>query len=56
MARAAGVEVPETRLVEERGLAHRMTRRFDRVEDRKIHLHSLGDAACGLQPARSLLL
>ena len=42
MARAAGVEVPETRLVEERGLAHFMTRRFDRVEDRKIHLHSLG--------------
>src|SRR5687768_11776497 len=45
MARAAGVEVPETRLVEERGLAHFMTRRFDRVEDRKIHLHSLGGCA-----------
>ena len=42
MARAAGVEVPETRLVEERGLAHFMTRRFDRAEDRRIHLHSLG--------------
>jgi serine/threonine-protein kinase HipA len=42
MARAAGVQVPETRLIEERGLAHFMSRRFDRKGGRKIHMHSLG--------------
>jgi len=42
MARDAGIAMPETRLVEERGHGHLLVRRFDRVEGRKLHLHSLG--------------
>ena len=45
MARAAGIEVPETHLLREREYAHFMVRRFDRgVDDplSRIHLHSLG--------------
>ncbi len=42
MAAAAGLEVAETRLLEERRLAHFMTRRFDRVGERRLHLHSVG--------------
>jgi serine/threonine-protein kinase HipA len=42
MARAAGLQVPETHLLEERRLAHFLTRRFDRVEGRRLHLHSVG--------------
>lgn len=45
MARAAGIEMAETRLLEEGGRAHFMTRRFDRADDgSKLHLQSL----CGL--------
>ncbi len=44
MARAAGIEMSECRLLEENGRAHFMTRRFDRVDGRKLHLQSL----CGL--------
>lgn len=44
MATAAGIEMSPCRLLEERGRAHFMTRRFDRDGHRKIHLHSL----CGL--------
>ncbi|MCX5755066.1 MAG: type II toxin-antitoxin system HipA family toxin [Gemmatimonadetes bacterium] len=47
MAREAGLEVAETTLLEEAGYAHLMSRRFDRIEGRRIHLHSLG----GLQHA-----
>ncbi len=42
MAREAGIDMSECRLLEENGRAHFMTRRFDRTaEGRKIHLQSL---------------
>lgn len=49
MARAAGITMAETRLVEENARAHFMTRRFDRVEEQtgtlaggtKLHMQSL---------------
>ena len=44
MARAAGIEMTECRLLEEHGRAHFLTRRFDRSGGKKIHLQSL----CGL--------
>ncbi len=45
MARAAGIEMAECRLLEEGGRAHFMTRRFDRLAGgEKLHLHSL----CGM--------
>ena len=44
MAQAAGIHMTECRLLEEHGRAHFMTRRFDRVDGRKLHLQSL----CGL--------
>jgi serine/threonine-protein kinase HipA len=43
MARAAGLDVPETHLLRERRLAHFMVRRFDRTPDHgRLHLHTLG--------------
>ena len=43
MAREAGIETAEVRLLKERRLAHLMSRRFDRGrEGARIHLHSLG--------------
>jgi serine/threonine-protein kinase HipA len=44
MARAADIEMAETRLLEENGRAHFLTRRFDRQDGKKIHMQSL----CGL--------
>ncbi len=44
MARAAGIDMMECRLLEEHGRAHFLTRRFDRVAGRKIHMQTL----CGL--------
>ena len=44
MARAAGIDMTECRLLEEHGRAHFLTRRFDRVAGRKIHMQTL----CGL--------
>lgn len=44
MAKAAGIEMTECRLLEENGRAHFMTRRFDRVNGEKLHLQSL----CGI--------
>jgi serine/threonine-protein kinase HipA len=41
MARAAGIEMTECRLLEENGRAHFMTRRFDRVKGERLHLQSL---------------
>ena len=41
MARAAGIDMAETRLLEEGGRAHFMTRRFDRVDGARLHLQSL---------------
>ena len=45
MAREAGVEMSDCRLLEEGGRAHFMTRRFDRVGNEKLHMQSL----CALQ-------
>ncbi|MCH7717300.1 MAG: type II toxin-antitoxin system HipA family toxin [Gemmatimonadetes bacterium] len=43
MARAAGIEMEPTHLMEERGYGHFMTRRFDRPPGGgKLHMHSLG--------------
>jgi len=44
MARDAGIDMTECRLLEENGRAHFMTRRFDRAGGEKIHLQSL----CGV--------
>ncbi len=46
MARAAGIEMSECRLMEESGRHHFMTRRFDRTPaGRKLHMQSLGGLA-----------
>lgn len=44
MARNCGIEMEESRLLEENGRAHFMTRRFDRNRDNhsKIHMQTLG--------------
>ena len=47
MARAAGIDVAESTLLHGDGLAHFMSRRFDRVDGRRVHLHSL----CGMRHA-----
>ena len=45
MARAAGIHMSPTRLLEENGRAHFMTKRFDRLDDgTRLHLQSL----CGM--------
>ena len=44
MARAAGIEMSECRLLEENGRAHFITKRFDRINGEKLHLQSL----CGI--------
>jgi len=46
MARAAGIDMSPTELLEESGRAHFLTRRFDRVGDDSLHLQSL----CALVP------
>ena len=46
LARAAGIEMTASRLLEEGGRRHFMTRRFDRREDGdKLHMQSLGAIA-----------
>lgn len=46
MARAAGIDITECRLLEEGGRRHFMTRRFDRLDDgSKLHMLSLGAMA-----------
>lgn len=46
MARAAGIEVSECRLMEENGRCHFMTKRFDRRDDgSKLHMQSLAAMA-----------
>lgn len=46
MAREAGIQMSESRLLEENGRAHFMTKRFDRTDEgEKIHMQSL----CGLR-------
>ena len=44
MAIEAGIEMSESRLLEEGGRAHFMSKRFDRRGNEKVHVHSL----CGL--------
>ena len=44
MAQEAGINMTESRLLEENGRAHFMTKRFDRVDGSKLHLQSL----CGV--------
>ncbi len=41
MARDAGIEMAECRLLEEHGRRHFMTRRFDRVGGRKLHVQTI---------------
>jgi serine/threonine-protein kinase HipA len=41
MARSCGIEMMPSRLHEEGGRAHFMTRRFDRIGDSKLHMQSL---------------
>ena len=46
MARAAGIDMPETRLLEENGRRHFMAKRFDRTAaGAKLHMQSLGALA-----------
>lgn len=46
MAKAAGIEMTDCRLLEENGRAHFMTRRFDRLPDgSKLHMQTLGGLA-----------
>lgn len=44
LAKLAGIEMTECRLLEENGRAHFMTRRFDREQGEKVHMQTL----CGL--------
>ncbi len=44
MAKEAGLEMSECRLLEEKGRAHFLTKRFDRENGEKIHMQSL----CGM--------
>jgi serine/threonine-protein kinase HipA len=44
MARAAGIDMTECRLLEENGRAHFLTKRFDRQAGDKVHMQSL----CGV--------
>lgn len=44
MAKAAGINMTQCRLLEENGRAHFMTKRFDRVNGKKRHMQSL----CGM--------
>ena len=44
MARQAGIEMSECRLLEENGRAHFLTKRFDRAGGEKLHMQSL----CGI--------
>lgn len=42
LARQCGIDMEETRLLEERRLGHFLTRRFDRADGHRLHMHSLG--------------
>ena len=44
MAKSAGINMSECRLLEENGRAHFMTKRFDRVAGEKLHMQTL----CGI--------
>ena len=42
MAKAAGIYMEKCKILEENGRHHFMTKRFDRVENQKIHMQTLG--------------
>lgn len=42
LARDASIQMPETHLLEERQNGHLLVKRFDRIGNRRLHLHSLG--------------
>lgn len=42
LARDAGIDMPDTALLEERRCGHLMVQRFDRIGTTRLHLHSLG--------------
>jgi len=42
IAKQVGIEMSEVSYLEDNGLFHFMTKRFDRVADEKLHMHSLG--------------
>jgi serine/threonine-protein kinase HipA len=42
LARKAGIKMTDAYLLEERGLGHFMTKRFDRLGSNRLHLHTLG--------------
>jgi serine/threonine-protein kinase HipA len=42
LAAHAGIDMPETRLLEQEGFGHLLVKRFDRMEGRRVHMHSLG--------------
>ena len=44
MAKAAGINMTQCRLLEENGRAHFMTKRFDRIDGQKLHMQTL----CGV--------
>jgi len=44
MAKAAGINMTQCKLLEENGRAHFMTKRFDRVKGQKLHMQTL----CGI--------
>ncbi|OFZ81122.1 MAG: hypothetical protein A2583_11680 [Bdellovibrionales bacterium RIFOXYD1_FULL_53_11] len=44
MARMSGIDMPEVHLLHEENRSHFMTKRFDRINGEKVHVHSL----CGL--------
>ena len=44
MAKEANIEIAESKLLQENGRAHFMTKRFDRLDGRKLHMQSL----CGI--------
>ncbi len=45
MAKDAGIKMSECRLFEENGRYHFMTKRFDRIENQKLHMQTLGALA-----------
>lgn len=45
MAKACGIEMANSELIEEKGRAHFMTQRFDRINGEKIHMTTLNSIA-----------
>jgi len=41
MAKDAGIDIPEVRLYNNRGLEHFLIKRFDRIENKRVHIHTV---------------